>query len=311
MVTPETAGDPGGEQKWIRSSLRKLSRCLREVGHQASPPTVGRLLKKLRYSLKVNSKQKEGPSHPDRDQQFQYIEAQRASFRSAGWPVISTDTKKKELIGDFKNGGRAWCRQAERVHIHDFLSEAQGRAVPYGIYDLIHNQGFVCVGKSADTPRFAVESIGLWWQQIGCRSFPGARHLLILADAGGSDGCRPRDWKRQLQEQLCDRLGLTVTVCHYPTGCSKWNPIEHRLFNHISVNWAGKPLRTFETMLGYIRGTTTTTGLTVEAFLLEGVYEKGQRVSEAEMEQLNLEHHQVCPRWNYTIRPRLAAAPDT
>jgi hypothetical protein len=311
LVTPETAGDPMGQQQWCRSSLRYLSRQLTKDGHTVSPPTVGRLLRQLDYSLKVNVKQKEGPAHPDRDQQFQQIEKQVASFREAGRPIISVDTKKKELIGDFKNAGQSWCQEPERVNVHDFPSDALGRAVPYGIYDLRHNRGSVYVGDSADTPQFAVTAIAQWWQDEGQALFPGQQDLLILADAGGSNSCRARDWKRQLQTQLCDRWGLTVTVCHYPTGCSKWNPIEHRLFNHISINWAGKPLRDWDVLLGCIKGTTTTTGLRVQAFRLAGEYPKGQRVSDDEMAQLNLERDSVCSNWNYTICPRSAVVPDT
>jgi hypothetical protein len=293
-----------GEQRWVRSSLRHLSIRLTAGGHPVSPPTVGRLLRARHYSLKVNVKQKEGAAHPDRDEQFQYIDQQVEAFRSARQPIISVDTKKKELIGDFKNPGQAWCQEAERVSVHDFLYDGLGRAVPYGIYDLIHNHGYLGIGASADTPRFAVEVIAQWWQEEGRQSFPQATQLLILADAGGSNGYRLRGWKRQLQEQLCDRLGLAVTVCHYPTGCSKWNPIEHRLFSHISINWAGQPLRTWDILLAYLRGTTTTTGLTVSAFLLEGDYPMAERVSDADLAELNLDRHGVCPSWNYTLRPR-------
>jgi hypothetical protein len=310
-VAPETAGDPLGTQQWVRSSLRHLSRQLKDAGHPISPPTVGRLLRQQDYSLKVNRKQKEGPAHPDRDRQFQQIEKQVQSFSTTGRPIISVDTKKKELIGDFKNAGQTWCQEPEHVNVHDFPSDALGRAVPYGIYDLQHNRGAVYVGNSADTPQFAVAAIAQWWQHEGQALFPGQQELLILADAGGSNSCRARDWKRQLQTQLCDRWGLTVTVCHYPTGCSKWNPIEHRLFNHISINWAGKPLRDWDVLLACIQGTTTTTGLRVQAFRLEGEYPKGQRVSDDEMAQLNLEHDSVCSTWNYTIRPRSAVVPDT
>jgi hypothetical protein len=311
MVAPETAGDPTGGQKWMRSSLRKLSRRLSDAGHKISPPTVGRLLKKLGYSLKANVKKKTGKEHPERNKQFEYIETQKQVFQAAGLPIISVDTKNKELIGDFKNDGQAWCQEPEYVNVHDFPQDALVRAVPYGIYDLEHNCGHIYVGTSADTPQFAVDAIAAWWQNEGRVVSPQAAQLLILADAGGSNGYRPRLWKQQLQEQLGDRLGLTVTVCHYPTGCSKWNPIEHRLFSHISINWAGKPLRTLDTMLAYIRGTTTITGLTVKAFLLEGDYETGQSVSDAKMERLNLERHAVCPNWNYTIRPRSDIVPDT
>jgi hypothetical protein len=292
----------------VRSSLRQLSRRLGEAGHAASPPTVGRLLRDRDYVPRVNSKQEAGADHPDRGEQFRYLEAQKQAFLSAGQPVISVDTKKKELIGNFTNAGQAWSQGAERVNVHDFRQEAVGRAVPYGIYDLRHNRGAVYVGESADTPRFAVDAIVAWWQAEGQAAYPAAEALLVLADSGGSNGCQPRAWKGQLQEQLADRLGLTVTVCHYPTGCSKWNPVEHRLFGPISINWAGQPLRTFARLLGLIRGTTTRSGLMVRAERLPGEYPKGETLSDAEMERLQLERHATCPRWNYTIRPRLAAA---
>jgi DDE family transposase len=305
LVAPETAGDPMSEQKWVRSSLRQLSTRLKEAGHPASPPTVGRLLSDLGYALHVNAKKLEASAaHTDRNEQFEYIARQRHAFAAAGLPIISVDTKKKELIGNFKNAGQAWGQEAEAVNVHDFLNDAAGRAVPYGIYDLTHNRGTVYVGSSADTPQFAVDVIAGWWESTGRLAFPQADQLLILADAGGSNGCRPRLWKQQLQEQLSDRFGLTVTVCHYPTGCSKWNPIEHRLFSHISLNWAGKPLRTWEIMLAYLRGTSTSTGLEVQAFLWESVYATGQSVSDTDMQTLNLERHAVCPNWNYTIQPR-------
>jgi hypothetical protein len=300
------------DQKWVRSSLRTLSTRLSEAGHPVSPPTVGRLLADLDYALHVNAKKLEARAdHADRDTQFTYIAAQRQAFLDGGLPIISVDTKKKELIGNFKNAGQAWGTEAEAVNAHDFPQDADGRAVPYGIYDLTHNHGSVYVGSSGDTPQFAVDAIARWWEDQGRVRFPAADQVLILADAGGSNGCRPRLWKQQLQAQLSDRLGLTVTVCHYPTGCSKWNPIEHRLFSQISINWAGKPLRSWEIMLGYLRGTTTTTGLQVDAFRLDGVYATGQSVSDAEMQTLNLEQHDVCPSWNYTIRPRTGgASPD-
>lgn len=305
LVGPETAGDPMSEQKWVRSSLRHLSRRLAAVGHTASPPTVGRLLRKLRYSVKANRKEREtGSAHPERDAQFRQIAAQQAAHREAGQPIISVDTKKKELVGDFKNGGRDWCASPEVVKVHDFPSEALGRAVPYGVYDLGRNQGYVRVGTSADTPRFAAEVVERWWEREGLGAYPGTERLLILADAGGSNSCRSRVWKQQLQEQLCDRWGLTVTVCHYPTGCSKWNPVEHRLFGPITVNWAGHPLRSWETILAYLRGTTTDGGLTVTAELHEEVYAKGQMVSDGDFADLSLERAAVCPEWNYTLRPR-------
>jgi Rhodopirellula transposase DDE domain len=208
------------------------------------------------------------------------------------------------LIGAFRNAGRAWCRTPEAVLVHDFPQDAVGQAIPYGIYELNGNRGYVCVGDCFDTPRFAVDCIAEWWLFEGQKRFPRAKRLLILADAGGSNSCRSRVWKVQLQEQLCEDERLTVTVCHYPSGCSKWNPIEHRLFSHISLNWAGKPLRSFETVVRYIRGTTTNTGLQVSAALRRGGYETGERVSDEVMKQLPLEHHATCPAWNYTLRPR-------
>ena len=250
---------------------------LGEAGHPASPPTVRRLLDDQGYRLHANTKQLESSAaHPDRDQQFEYITEQRQAFGAAGLPQISVDTKKKELIGQFKNAGRVWSQEAEAVNVHDFRPDALGRAVPYGIYDLTHNRGTVYVGQSADTPRFAVDLLARWWVDEGQAAFPTASELLILADGGGSNSARSRVWKQQLQEQLCDRYGLAVTVCHYPTGCSKWNPIEHRLFGPISSNWAGQPLATWETMLGYLQGTTTETGLTVRAALHDGVYQTGE-----------------------------------
>lgn len=311
LVEDETGGDPMGDQKWVRSGLRHLSAELESLGHQASPMTVRRLLKKLEYSLKANVKRLTGPPHPDRDSQFKHIQAQKQAYLDAASPVISVDTKKKELIGNFQNAGRSWCTDPQEVNVHDFRQDALGRAVPYGVYDLNHNLGYVYVGNSAQTGQFAVDAIAMWWESEGRAGFAGAGKLLILADAGGSNGYRPRLWKQQLQEQLADRLGLEVTVCHYPTGASKWKPIEHRLFGPISINWAGKPLRTFETMLSYIRGTTTKTGLKLKAYLLDGHYDKGVKVSDEQMEALNLQRHEVCPNWNYTLRPRsMAHAPS-
>jgi hypothetical protein len=311
LVEPETAGDPQSEPKWVRSSLRQLSRRLGEAGHAASPPTVGRLLRERDYSLRANSKQEAGKDHPDRGEQFRYLEAQKQAFLAAGKPVISVDTKKKELVGNFANAGQSWCQGPERVNTHDFRQDALGRAVPYGIYDLRRNRGAVYVGESADTPRFAVDAIVAWWRDEGQAAYPEAEELLVMADSGGSNGCQPRAWKGQLQEQLAHRLGLTVTVCHYPTGCSKWNPVEHRLFGPISINWAGQPLRTFERLVGLIRGTTTRSGLTVRAARLPGEYPTGETLSDPEMERLQLERHATCPRWNYTIRPHPPAVAAT
>lgn len=282
-----------------------MSAKLKATGHVVSVPTVARLLRKLDYSLHVNAKKVEASScHPDREQQFEYIAVQRAAFTAAGLPILSTDTKKKELVGNFKNAGQTWGREPIAVNVHDYPHDALGRAVPYGVYDVTNNRGFICVGISGDTPAFAVDTISAWWQTEGEARFRGTGHLLLLADAGGSNGCQIRAWKERLQVCLCDRLGLTVTVCHYPTGCSKWNPIEHRLFSQISRNWAGVPLRTWDTVLAFIRGTGTSTGLTVSAVFQPGDYPTGVKVSDAAMAALNIQRHAVCPQWNYTIRPR-------
>jgi len=259
----------------------------------------------MEYSLKANRKEKEaGSTSPERNRQFLYIQTQRTAFSAIGRPILSVDAKKKELIGPFKNAGVGWCREPTEVNVHDFLSDAQGRAVPYGIYDLTRNRGSVYVGQSADTSEFAVSALARWWETEGLLAYPGERHLLLLADGGGSNGYRCRLWKEQLQTSVCDPYGLTVTVCHYPTGCSKYNPIEHRLFGPISVNWAGKPLESFETMLAYLQGTTTRTGLEVTARRLEGEFRKGRKVSDEAMAALALERHLVCPHWNYTLHPR-------
>ena len=293
-----------GQRKWVRSSLRQLSHGLAHAGYAASAPTVSRLLKQPDYALRVNVKETAaGAHHPDRDTPFHHMAAQKAAFAAAGYPIISVDTKKKALMGDFKNAGPTWCQRPIEVNVHDFPSDALGRAVPDGIYDVQRKVGAVYGGASADTPEFAVMAIAHWWEDIGASAYPQARPLVILADAGGSHGCRPRLWTAQLQRQRCDRLGLSVTGCHYPTGCSKWNPIAHRLFSHMSRNWAGQPVRTLETMLSYVRGTTTATGLRVTASRIEAVYEPGKRVADAVMKTLQVEHDVVCPPWNYTIRP--------
>ena len=296
-----------GGQRWVRRSLSQLRTALQGQRYPLSRTTISRLLKKLGYSLKANRKRFTGPPHPDRDRQFRYIERVKRLFLAAGHPVVSVDAKKKELIGNFKNTGRTWCRQADEVNAHDFRQDAIARAVPYGIYDLRHNLGYVYVGTSAETSEFAVDAICMWWQDQDRPTFPDESKLLILSDAGGSDGCRFRLWKKQLQERLADRLGIEVMVCHYPAGASKWNPIEHRLFSYISLNWAGKPLRSIGVMLGYIRDTTTKTGLKVKAFLVDREYEKGVKVSDKEMAALNLVRRSICPNWNYLIRPRCAS----
>ena len=294
---------------WVRQSLRQIKRQLKALGHSLSHVTVGRVLKKLGFSLLKNRKLVSAtPRHGDREAQFKWLEAQRRRFYELGHPVISVDTKKKELIGNFAQSGVKWGQQAEKVLDHDFGGDGVGRAVPYGIYDLRTQRGSVYVGNSADTAEFAVEAIVKWWEEEGQWVYNGAKELLILADSGGSNGCRVRLWKYQLQIKLANRFGLMVVVCHYPPGCSKYNPIEHKLFSQISRNWAGQPLRSFELAVGYIAGTTTAKGLQVRAKLLGGSYAKGQSVSEAQMHSLNLEQAQVCPQWNYTIRPQLSIA---
>jgi hypothetical protein len=266
---------------------------------------VSRLLKSLDYSLLANRKEKEtGAIHPERNRQFLYIRTQRAAYQAGGYPILSVDAKKKELIGAFRNAGVSWLKEPIAVNVHDFLQDALGRAVPYGVYDIGRNQGTVYVGDSADTSEFAVGCLAHWWETFGSVVYPKADRMLICADGGGSNGWRTRLWKQQLQSVVCDPYGLTVTVCHYPTGCSKYNPIEHRLFGPISVNWAGKPLSSFEAMLAYIQGTTTRTGLEVKALRREGHFEKGRKVTDQEMASLALERHLVCPNWNYTLHPR-------
>lgn len=294
------------DRRWVRLSLVHLRDRLAAAGCPLSTWTLHRLLKDNHYSLKSNVKAHEpGGDHKDRNRQFEYIAEQKAEHLQAAQPVISVDTKKKELVGNFKNPGRAWNRKPQKVNTHDFPSQAEARAAPYGIYDVQHNRGFLCIGQSADTPEFAVDLIVQWWQQEGQAHYPTATRLLILADSGGSNGSRPRLWKQQLQEQVADRLGLTVTVSHYPTGCSKYNPIEHKLFSFISINWAAKPLRSFQTLLNLIRNTTTQSGLRISAFLSPRTYQKGKRVSDADMQQLNIHRHKTCPNWNYTVKPRL------
>jgi hypothetical protein len=288
--------------KYVRRSLQTLSGELAALAHPASPTTVAGLLRGLKYNLHVNVKRFTGPPHPDRNRQFEYIEEMMAQFREQGWPILSVDTKKKELIGNFRNAGATWGPAGEAVNAHDFLTDAECRAVPYGLYDVLANRGHVVVGTSADTPAFAVDAIARWWGRIGMKRYPETGALLVLADSGGSNGSRPRLWKYRLQ-QLADRYGLVVTVCHYPTGASKWNPVEHRLFGPISTNWAAIPLRSPEVMLSCLRGTTTQTGLRVTAEWRDRFYPKGVKVSRDEMSQIQIARHDTCPRWNYSIEP--------
>jgi hypothetical protein len=299
LVEPETGGDPENRCKYTRGSLRSLAQRL----GRGCATTVGRLLKPLGYSLKTNVKRLIGKIHPQRDWQYRFIQRVKSRFIRAGEPVISVDAKKSELIGSFKNKGKRYCQQADAVNVYDFPTDAQCKATPYGIYDVQANHALVMVGQSAVTAEFAVASITSWWRKFGCVRYPQASHLLIEADAGGCNGHRTRLWKRELQ-LLADKISLPITVCHYPSGASKWNPIEHRLFSQISRNWAGHPLHTLAVMLGFIRGTTTTKNLKVDAELDTVVYEKGIKVSDKEMSSLNLHRRRVCPDLSYTIRPR-------
>jgi len=296
----DTAGDPMNSRKWSRKSIYVVSDQMREHGHPICPKTVSKLLKKSGYSLKSNRKEIAETQHPDRNTQFEIIAETKAQFETLGLPIVSVDDKKKELIGNFKNPGTAWCKESERVLTHDFRSQALGIANPFGIYEPLANKGMVVVGTSHDTPEFAVDSIELWLTLSGMQCH---NHILILCDAGGSNGCRPRAWKYYLYQKICQQYGITVTVCHYPTGASKWNPIDHRMFSFISMNWAGKPLRSYEIMLRYIQGTKTKEGLQIEAILNEKNYEKGIKISDEQMAGINISKHETLPQWNYTIAP--------
>ena len=304
----ETGGDPISGLKWSRRTTEKVAKALCNAGIQVGSKTVGRLLKQLGYSLRLNHKKVESgnrnpPKPKERDRQFENIGATRESFARRGEPIISVDTKKKELIGLFKNGGQSWEKEAIPVYDHDFPSDAVGHVVPYSIYDTQANEGFVCLGTSAQTPAFAVDSIERWWKEEGQDRYPHAAQLMILADCGGANSARSRVWKYRIQKQLCDAYRLTVTVCHYPPGASKWNPIEHRVFSEISKNWAGKPLVSFRTALHYIRTTKTSTGLRVRARFVRKKYENGEKVPQSEMDALCLSKHKTLPAWNYTLSP--------
>jgi len=305
LIEPTTRGDPESPLRWTCKSLRRLADELARQDHPAAPNTVAALLKGAGYSLQGNRKTREGESHPDRDAQFRYINEQVRQGLDRGQPVISVDTKKKELVGDFKNGGREWRPQGrpEDVRVHDFLDKTLGKAIPYGVYDLCNNQGWVSVGIDHDTAQFAVNSIRQWWKQMGRRRFPKARQLLITADGGGSNASRSRLWKRCLQE-LADELGIPLVVCHFPPGTSKWNKIEHRLFSFITQNWRGRPLVSHETIVSLIAGTTTKAGLTVKAALDPNAYETAIKVSDEEMANVRLTPHAFHGDWNYTIAPR-------
>ena len=300
----DVAGDPCSGLKWTRRTTRKIAKELWALSIQVSPRTVARLLKDLAFSLRVNRKQISRGSGPDRNEQFEYISEQRTSFAARDLPIVSVDSKKKELVGHFKNAGTAWNRTPQLVNDHDFRSDAEGMATPYGIYDVRANRGTVFVGTSFDTPAFAAENIARWWEVEGRDRYPRATELLVLADGGGSNGPRTRTFKYALQARLCDIHGIRVTLCHYPAGASKWNPIEHRLFSEISKNWAGCPLRSYETILNYIGTTQTETGLRVTAHLMDQEYPKGVRISDAQMRTLDIRPHHIQPLRNYTLHPR-------
>jgi hypothetical protein len=308
LLQHETGGDPMKDLKWSRRAIRKIAGQLRRLKIRVSASTVRRLLKQLGFSLRVNHKRLESgnrnpPPRRLRNRQFTYIHGQRKRFTAKANPIISVDAKKKEWIGKFKNPGVCWEQQPQLVNDHDFPSDAKGRAIPYGIYDPGKNRGFVVVGTSRETPAFAVDAIALWWNSCGQKQYPEAQELLILADAGGGNSARARGWKYHLQHQLVNPYALKVTVCHYPPGSSKWNPIEHRLFSQISNNWAGRPLQSYETALKYIRTTSTSTGLEVSARMLHKKYEKGEAISAQQLRQLMLTNHTTLPAWNYTLTP--------
>ena len=304
LVEPTTRGDPESPLRWTCKSVRQLAVELRRQRHQVGPTTVAQLLRAAGYSLQGNRKTREGGSHPDRDAQFKFINQRVKAFQRRGQPVISVDTKKKELVGHFKNGGREWRPQGqpEEVRVHDFQDPAMGKAIPYGVYDLTHNEGWVSVGIDHDTAEFAVEAIRRWWKKMGTKRFPGASQLLIVADGGGSNGSRCRLWKVALQ-RLADRTGLQLGVSHLPPGTSKWNKIEHRLFCHITQNWRGKPLVSHEVIVNLIAHTTTAKGLKVNAELDVGTYPSGIKVSDRVLETLRVHPAKFHGDWNYTINP--------
>lgn len=309
LVEPLSRGDPESPLRWTCKSVRKLADELNHQGHQVSHELVANLLKELGYSLQANRKTREGTAHPDRNAQFEHINAEVQAFQSAGQPVISVDTKKKELVGDFKNGGRELCPQGEpeTVRVHDFVIPELGKVAPYGVYDVTHNLGWVNVGIDHDTAAFAVASVRRWWQLLGQPRYPGARRVLITADGGGSNGSRVRLWKIELQK-LADESGLEISVCHLPPGTSKWNKIEHRLFSYISQNWRGKPLISHAVIVNLIAATTTKTGLKVRCELDTQVYPLGIVVTDDELAQVNLKRNDFHGEWNYTISPHTKQA---
>ena len=304
LVEPTTRGDPESSLRWTCKSLRRLEAELDDQGHPISRTVIGELLKELGFSLQANCKTREGDSHPDRDAQFGYINDSVSTALAGQQPVISVDTKKKELVGDFKNGGREWRPrgQPEQVRVHDFLIKELGRAVPYGVYDLAADHGWVSVGVDHDTAAFAVQTIRRWWQEIGRIRYPEAKKLLITADGGGSNGSRSRLWKRELQ-RLANEIGIDITVSHFPPGTSKWNKIEHRLFAFISHNWRAKPLISYRVIVNLIAATTTRTGLSVHCELDTNIYPKGIVISDDEFAAIKIIRADFHGEWNYTISP--------
>jgi len=302
ILEENTAGDPMNKLKWTNKSTYTIANQLKNKQQNISEDTVGRIIRKLGYSLQANVKSKESGNSKDRDSQFRYINEQVKIFTKKKMPVISVDTKKKELVGNFKNGGRKWMKkgEAEMVNVYDFLTLGKGKAIPYGIYEVIKNNGFVNVGMSHDTSKFAVESIKKWWNNIGKKNYPAASELLICADGGGSNASRSRLWKFYLQK-FANKTGLKITVCHYPPGTSKWNKIEHKMFSFISMNWRGKPLISYELIINLIEGTTTKKGLKIKAKIDRNIYKIGEKISEEEFENINIDAHETNSKWNYTI----------
>lgn len=305
LVEPMTRGDPESPLRWTCRSTRNLAGELQRQGHRVGERTVAMLLHRAGYSLQSNRKVREGSSHPDRNVQFEHINAQVVAFQRRGQPVISVDTKKKELVGDFRNGGREWRHRGEpdEVRVHDFLDPTLGKAIPYGVYDVTNNQGWVSVGIDHDTAQFAAEAIRRWWRKMGSRRFPRATELLITADGGGSNGSRCRLWKVALQN-LADQIGLKLNVCHFPPGTSKWNKIEHRMFCHITQNWRGKPLVSHEVIINLIAHTTTRTGLKIQAELDKNHYETAIKITDTQLAAVCLRKAKFHGDWNYCIFPR-------
>jgi len=309
LVDPCTRGDPESALRWTIKSTRVLAAELTAQGHPVGRTVVGEILHALGYSLQSTRKTREGSKHVDRNAQFEYINEQAMAFLKGKRPVISVDTKKKEKVGDFENRGREWRPRGQppEVRVHDFVDRELGKAAPYGVYDLANNVGWVSVGVSHDTSEFAVRTIAQWWRRLGRRHFPRTRSLLITADGGGSNGTRVRLWKWELQK-FVNRTGLTVTVCHFPPGTSKWNKIEHRLFSFITKNWRGKPLDSHATIVKLIASTKTNAGLKVYCELDDREYEKGIKVSDEQMSKLNIKRHEFHGDWNYTLRPQRKGA---